>query len=326
MTMYKLYVDESGNFKRLVDDIVVAGVLVSFTTSDQELDERLRALVQEKAPGRRWPPHASQIRPITFALLDDPNVDPIVRKARDVLAREEPRLFADTLRTIEHKREVPYEAANTLDKVLRRVDYSTYTRLAQRDQLFRVLMRGLPAEIERATGGARVVAFVATESARGAIGRLDTHRDDPYLSLLEALRQRCCRYLAQLGHGTEAEHEALTRGVRDPGTGVMRDLSAGDLGRVECTSSSGHRAVLRSGNVRSFDTNASVFLVLADYSSNGAWRTIAGSQHTALSRLESFLRMELNCALPSARGESHIVAIPCPPDAMPHRWAIELCR
>lgn len=313
-TIWRLFVDESGNFSDPDDEVVVAGLLLRDGAAGSD-SEQIRASLQQAVPGLPWPIKASEINhPVVFALL--PDADPERARLRVHLQGALPEDFAAASDALAEGRRLPYQAVANLDREARqrRDEYAAFRR--QSDRTIASIGRLIEqlASSESSPGGAVFVGCGETvrgyERETGDDSDIATCR---YESLLQWLMVRAMDVL----HRYEGRHRlhlhVLERHVWDRQLSMQAPLHSRHIAplRLAAERISGgatHRVELKFDEVARYDDRAHAGLVLADFMANRA-RAALLRRSESLDEVEAALGLMLRCPVRSGEpGASHLAA------------------
>jgi hypothetical protein len=302
-TRWRLYVDESGKFQDLEDDVVVLGLLVRTDVSGTE-GANLRRSLQEAAPELPWPLHAAELNiPIYHALAAQagrPAVQSRVvhedlnQRAVAILTSRRPRELATALSAIRSGHKLDLAVLTTLDQALRQASRPLYDQLLSRSRralarVFRV-MESLVRAGKEAPEGPAVMMFLGGEASRGdGSPDVDPARDggsQRYLAILECVLARSRDSVARRGGRHNILLEVLSRPSFNRASqlgNVSRSLDAGSGSPVRLTAMQPWR----------FDAHVAGALVLADVAANRARRVLLHGPDASLAQFEDSLQQEL---------------------------------
>lgn len=327
-TVWRLFVDESGNFADAGEDVVVAGIL-AHSEAPGLRSEELRRTLEAACPGVPWPFHTSFLNaPVYLALCslafpgrsesgqpgpEQQSLAAAVDRARAALEQREPR---ETTGAVEALREgrLRFERVKHLDATLKAVDPATHGVLLAHARQVAAQIGRLADRLARQPGGPWLALCCAGESVRGeAHPREGRPRQDDsarYIAVLETLVERVVDILA----GFEGEHlvflHVLNRDILDPLLGRFVPLHVRHLSELigRISASTGHQVRVRPEATPRFDASAHAALVLADFASNRA-RWHVGRPSVPLEEMEH--RIGAQVGLPvrwGTPGLSHLAA------------------
>jgi hypothetical protein len=286
MQRWRLFIDESGDFKRSDADPIVAGVLLG--EGPAECDETwIRQILIKELPFIPWPFHGWVTRrPLMYALWPEvrvnnsaPGTEDAAKKALKLLQDRAPELLQkvlDQTKTGDPKKRGDVKA---LERIVQRFDRESFKCLEACMKRARNRLRKTAQLVGRSSAA---TIIVAAEGERGdAIP--ESGGGDRYLNLLEALLQRAADALLERKEDKAVEYElrihVLTRYVMEPVLGRQIPLRAQDVGRVAGEGIGAPNRTLSRGlaTVRLVPEQSSNWiddlragLVLADYVSNEA--------------------------------------------------------
>lgn len=303
---WRLYVDESGKFDSLDDEVLALGLLVRTDVSATE-GANLRRSLQTAAPELPWPLHAAELNvPVYHALAayagrsgsgggaakgEDDLPDRVVAILRTGFERE----LETALSSVRAGQKPEGKALKALDQALRRASRRIYEEVQSRSRkalasVFRV-MESLARAGNDAPDAPAVMIVLAGESSRGdASPGVDPAVDrgsERYLTVLECLLERTGDVVARRGGRHNVILEVLSRPsfnqARHLGN-VSRRVQAGVAAPVRLTAMQPLR----------FDAQVSGALVLADAAANRARRSLVDAPNASLLDFEDSLQKGLS--------------------------------
>lgn len=269
---WTLFIDESGNFDRDDECVLVGGFCFS-KRIDPEFSRRFRSYAQKKAPLAPWPIHRWTLkRPAAYVVWArvnspddlDPELAGHLSDAAEVLEKCASETFSDAVSRVAKGREPTYESLKILDGIIERELYSSFDYLKSHadDKAFDVarVFKEMAAA-ESSVGEAFVV--LAAESSTGAA----SHEDDRYLELLKLLLERARREFERRGGEHAIDVNVATRNVMHPVLGAQTPLNQTVLKRV-CEHATSEKMRFLPTQVWAYDQEANAGLVMADSVAN----------------------------------------------------------
>ncbi len=218
-SIWKLFVDESGNFDLPEEAVIVAGLLIPEGTGAYP-PLALRDALQDSAEGRPWPPHTRLLeRPVMHALWPMAAAHrghgaasgPALEACRLLEARS-PDAFRKALANLLQGGEPEFEDVKSLERALRAVSRPTLRALEAARTRAETNVRAVLRLMGEA--GTRLVA--AGEAMDGDAWRTTKGTPDRYLTLLACVLSRSADALLRLEGDHQVEIHVLTRYVYDP--------------------------------------------------------------------------------------------------------------
>jgi hypothetical protein len=324
---WDLFIDESGDFADLDDEVVVAGLLIHGDTPGSN-PAQLRRSLQAAAPDLPWPLKASDLNlPVLFALARtarsgptpcrDDAIAAVVARLRQSAAVDVETLIGE----LRAGRRAPYDALARLEQVARQ-DWAQYQALrslagesaVQIGRLIRAL-----ADQTQATPSPVLLAACG-ETARGDISPSAPAGTDAetrrYLDLLRWVVSRAADIVARFDGKQHIHLHVLDRWVGEEILGQtrraplhLRHVSplVREVERAFSTDSA-TRLSIKLDQISVYDERMHPALVLADFVANRVRRSL---RHPAgrLALIESALLAEVHCTVRSGEpAASHLAA------------------
>lgn len=359
---WTLYVDESGNFADVEDDVAVSGLLIRDDVPGLSVNEVKRAL-ESVVPGFPWPWHASLINNASWVALvladrklqaDHPNPD--IRWLADAVHHVNGRFaerFGSRYAAIRARLssgesgDIGLGDLSDFEQVLRNEYPSELDALRAHTRRARAAVKqfaaGLATRVGSPADSAAAVLLFSSETLRGD-ARIEPESelgDRRYFRLLEVLVDRTAALLARRGGMHELSLDISQRRLIDPQLRrptkqlplhVLRELS-----RLIARWKPIVRIVPSA--VTPFDRDVGVRFVVADFAANRGRRALRQGT-TPLTNVESAVEVDMGLRVRSGTpGRSHLAASgeafdlcesprPDPEAALPsvwprRRWACE---
>ena len=293
MTSWSLFVDESGNFGKASDGVIVAGLLIETRLMEEE-GNSLREFLQRYFPYLPWPLHFAYLGiPVLHALgaaammAGNPNthlpkgLEHWALQAVNALKNANPQVAKQVLECLEQLASNSYPDFNVLkrlDKALRRSDQRLHEQLRNlANTHVKMQLLGYLHELQRQFGASSnntplspMQLVAASEIPRGWLYNDRLHRDPHHPEREQASRRyedvllSALQRVADLMGVAGGEHQvSLHIATRRGPTGVMVNVP---YLRALC-----QRVVCRTGvslevaAAPDFDDRVPPFIVLADY-------------------------------------------------------------
>jgi hypothetical protein len=330
MTRWRLYVDESGDFRR--DEGVAVGGLLLDSRVPGTLPAEIRESLMNAFPGLPWPLHAAHYNiPIIFALASvvaregDPGTrtvfDAAADAATEILRRDAPAKLDEALDELRSGRRPDVDTLKHLDAHLSQGDsdaVTIYWKLREARRKLSASIARLVRQLAR-RDNAGLIVFVASESERGDAGEdwmavsadasaeagegAPTHR---YLGLLGTLFERTATVVSLEG----AQH-TIVPCVLDKRMYEKRRLKPRDIhAAIKGYAATAVRVRFEDPQIAFYDRRVGGAYVLADFVANrGNHQTRREGKN--LSRLHQDLHNVLGVVVASRQGRrrlSHVAA------------------
>jgi hypothetical protein len=314
---WSLFVDESGRFEDIEDDVSIAGVLIRDGLPGGRAQEIRASLEQACRPMRvPWPLHATYVNlPAYFAavLANDGRSQPdsVVDRALSVFRARLPDTVETVLKALAAGAPPNHDQLRELDNALRIGDPVAYALLDLRVQKVWAAIGRVLAALAAVDGpaGLLVVAASETLAGDGDEGQRGKFEDSRYIGLLRCLTERTARLLERLEGEHRLEVWPLTRHLEYPDLGALGPLRASDVSQAFvswCTST--NRVKVLAGVPMSFDRYVHGAAVIADFAANYV-RRVAKQRAAPLSTVESWVEGRLGVRPRSGTPErSHFAA------------------
>jgi hypothetical protein len=361
-THWTLYVDESGNFADVDDDVTVSGLLIRDDVPGLSVNEVKRAL-ENVVPGFPWPWHARLINNAAWVALvladrglppDHPNPDirwlsDAVRRVNDRFAERFGSRYAAIRARLssEESGDIRLEDLSDFERILRNEYPSELDALRAHIRRARTAVKQFAAGLATRAGSpvdsAAAVLVFSSETLRGdartepesALG------DRRYFRLLEVLVDRTAALLARRGGMHELSLDISQRRLIEPQ--LLRPTKQLPLHVLRELSQliAKWRPVVRivASAVTPFDRHIGMRFVVADFAANRGRRALRQGS-TPLTIVESEVEVDMGLRVRSGNpGRSHLAASgeaydlcqsprPEPQAALPtvwprRRWACE---
>jgi len=340
-----LFIDESGQFDRLSDDVVVAGIMLHRDIPGTSPEE-LRASLQALGPDLQWPFHAAYLNlPVLLPLsrhvrrqrdvaappaTASDDLDTLTETVINVLHERQPHKLLRTLEALKKNREPDFQNVRDLNGELQASNNKVYV-------IFNDHMREMWAGVGRLVGmlekGAAQIAddqpavmlFASGEACKGAAMPREWSGLGPglasrrYLTLLQSALERVADVLSSRTGSHQVQVQVLGRSVMTEVLGAR--LKTADILPVKRKEP--REVDVVPEKVAVFDEQVHPALVIADFVANRCRWVLRNN--LALRQVEQRINKLVGVAVRSA-GRSHLAAIELTKCSRVRPWAQDLVK
>ena len=311
-----LFIDESGDFSTN-DRLVVGGILLLDLLPEHQPRALYQSLVAV-APMLPWPLHAASYNiPVSLALSAisqsqskknpfpvNPTSLKLAEAVVDILAQYEPEVLSAVMQDFAAQREAKFAHLVTLDRELGYRDDDLYRRLENHSRRvhagLKQVIESLVAPPSAPDRRPACLGFFATEALKGDTrhpARRRPEAPDRYLSLLTLVLDRASSVVARGNLADELRVRVLGRWVRDEVLDKNVALHSRHLSDIANRYLRGPgRPRVIFDTVARYDEDVHPLLVLADFASNAARRTLNESS-MSLGLMEAHIELGLGAPL-----------------------------